>query len=57
MKEGSSYKRIINGIKWYFKEALKPEYYHYKAGNFWSMIIIPVFIIVWFLIILDKLIK
>jgi len=47
-------KKIIKFIKWYIKEAFKPDYNHYKAGNLWSMLLIPIFIIIWILILIDK---
>jgi hypothetical protein len=50
-------KKIIKNIKWYLKEAFKPEFNHYKAGNLWSMIIIPIAIIFWLFVLLTNLIN
>ena len=44
----------MKAIKWYIKEAFKPEYNHYKAGNLWSMIFIPIAIIIWVWILIEK---
>ena len=47
-------RKLIKGIKLYLKEAFKPEFSHYKAGNLWGMILIPIVIIVWIFTIFEK---
>jgi hypothetical protein len=47
-------KKLIEDIKWYAKKAFKPEHNHYKAGNLWGMIFIPIVIIIWIWILTEK---
>jgi hypothetical protein len=50
-------KKIIIYLKMYFKYITASEYSHYKLSHFWTGFLIPVFIIFWIIILIEKLIN